>query len=69
MHIHSNGASGNVGNVAGSDVGAFVQNAQRQIAAKVALAPGNYIQFGTPGPYSDDCTRYRARPTTSGNWK
>jgi Cu/Ag efflux pump CusA len=33
-------------NVAGSDVGAFVQNAQKQIAAKVALAPGNYIQFG-----------------------
>jgi Cu/Ag efflux pump CusA len=33
-------------NVAGGDVGAFVQNAQKQIAAKVPLAPGNYIQFG-----------------------
>jgi CzcA family heavy metal efflux pump len=33
-------------NVAGGDVDAFVQNAQRQIAAKVALAPGNYVQFG-----------------------
>jgi Cu/Ag efflux pump CusA len=33
-------------NVAGGDVGAFVQTAERQIAAKVALAPGNYIQFG-----------------------
>lgn len=33
-------------NVAGGNVEAFVQNAQKQIAAKVALAPGNYIQFG-----------------------
>jgi CzcA family heavy metal efflux pump len=33
-------------NVAGGNVAAFVQNAQRQIAAKVALAPGNYVQFG-----------------------
>lgn len=33
-------------NVAGGDTDAFVQNAQRQVAAKVALAPGNYIQFG-----------------------
>jgi Cu/Ag efflux pump CusA len=33
-------------NIAGGDADAFVQNAQRQIAAKVALAPGNYVQFG-----------------------
>lgn len=33
-------------NVAGGNVDAFVQNAKKQIAAKVALAPGNYIQFG-----------------------
>jgi Cu/Ag efflux pump CusA len=33
-------------NVAGGNVDAFVQNAQRQIAAKVALAPSNYVQFG-----------------------
>lgn len=33
-------------NVAGSDVGAFVRNAQKQIAAKITLAPGDYIQFG-----------------------
>ncbi len=33
-------------NVAGGNVDAFVQNAQKQIAAKVTLAPGNYIQFG-----------------------
>ena len=33
-------------NVAGGDVDAFVQNAQRRIAAKVALAPGNYVHFG-----------------------
>jgi CzcA family heavy metal efflux pump len=33
-------------NVAGGNVDAFVQSARKQIAAKVALAPGNYIQFG-----------------------
>jgi CzcA family heavy metal efflux pump len=33
-------------NVAGGNVDAFVRNAQKQIAAKVPLAPGNYIQFG-----------------------
>jgi Cu/Ag efflux pump CusA len=33
-------------NVAGGDVNAFVRNAQKQIAAKVPLAPGNYVQFG-----------------------
>jgi hypothetical protein len=27
------------------NVGAFVQNAQRQIAAKVALAPGNHFNL------------------------
>jgi len=32
-------------NVAGSDTGAFVRNAQQQIAAKVKLAPGDYVQF------------------------
>jgi Cu/Ag efflux pump CusA len=33
-------------NVAGGNVDAFVQSAQRQIAAKANLAPGNYVQFG-----------------------
>jgi CzcA family heavy metal efflux pump len=33
-------------NVAGGNVDAFVRNAQKQIAAKVTLAPGNYVQFG-----------------------
>ncbi|MDE3188999.1 MAG: efflux RND transporter permease subunit [Acidobacteriota bacterium] len=33
-------------NVAGGDVAAFVRDAQRQIAAKVKLAPGDYVQFG-----------------------
>ena len=32
-------------NVAGGDAEAFVRNAQAQIAAKVHLAPGNYVQF------------------------
>ena len=32
-------------NVAGGDVSSFVRNAQQQIAAKVKLAPGNYVQF------------------------
>ena len=32
-------------NVAGSDTGAFVRNAQQQIAAKVRFAPGDYVQF------------------------
>ncbi|MHB8390406.1 MAG: efflux RND transporter permease subunit [Acidobacteriaceae bacterium] len=32
-------------NVAGGNVSAFVQQAQKQIAAKVDLAPGNYVQF------------------------
>ncbi|MDE3149174.1 MAG: efflux RND transporter permease subunit [Acidobacteriota bacterium] len=32
-------------NVAGGDAQAFVRNAQRQIAAKVKLAPGDYVQF------------------------
>jgi len=32
-------------NVAGGNVDAFVSNAQQQIAAKVKLAPGNYVQF------------------------
>lgn len=32
-------------NVAGGDVTAFVRNAQEQIAAKVKLAPGDYVQF------------------------
>jgi CzcA family heavy metal efflux pump len=32
-------------NVAGNDTNAFVQNAQAQIAAKVHLAPGDYVQF------------------------
>lgn len=32
-------------NVAGSNVSAFVQEAQKQIAAKVPLAAGNYVQF------------------------
>ncbi|MHB1675086.1 MAG: efflux RND transporter permease subunit [Acidobacteriaceae bacterium] len=33
-------------NVAGGNVAAFVQDAQKGIAAKVTLAPGNYVQFG-----------------------
>ncbi len=32
-------------NVAGGDATAFVRNAQQQIAAKVKLAPGDYVQF------------------------
>ncbi len=32
-------------NVAGNGTDAFVQNAQAQIAAKVHLAPGDYVQF------------------------
>ncbi len=32
-------------NVAGGDATAFVRNAQRAIAAKVKLAPGDYVQF------------------------
>ena len=32
-------------NVAGSDTGAFVRSAQRELAAKVKLAPGDYVQF------------------------
>lgn len=32
-------------NVAGGNAEAFVRNAQAQIAAKVHLAPGNYVQF------------------------
>jgi CzcA family heavy metal efflux pump len=32
-------------NVAGNNVGAFVRNAQQQIASKVKLAPGDYLQF------------------------
>jgi CzcA family heavy metal efflux pump len=32
-------------NVAGNNTDAFVQNAQAQIAAKVHLAPGDYVQF------------------------
>ena len=32
-------------NVAGNDTGAFVRNAQAQIAAKVHFAPGDYVQF------------------------
>lgn len=32
-------------NVAGNNTVAFVQNAQAQIAAKVHLAPGDYVQF------------------------
>lgn len=32
-------------NVAGGNASAFVQAAQKEIAAKVHLAPGNYIQF------------------------
>ena len=32
-------------NVAGGDTGAFVRNAQREIGAKVKLAPGDYVQF------------------------
>jgi CzcA family heavy metal efflux pump len=32
-------------NVGGSDTGAFVRNAQQQIAAKVRFAPGDYVQF------------------------
>jgi CzcA family heavy metal efflux pump len=32
-------------NVAGGDAEAFARNAQAQIAAKVHLAPGNYVQF------------------------
>ena len=33
-------------NVAGGNVATFVQDAQKEIAAKVTLAPGNYVQFG-----------------------
>lgn len=33
-------------NVAGGNVEEFVRNAQRQIDAKVRLAPGDYVQFG-----------------------
>jgi CzcA family heavy metal efflux pump len=32
-------------NVAGNNTGAFVQDAQAQIAAKIHLAPGDYVQF------------------------
>ena len=32
-------------NMAGNNTAAFVQNAQAQIAAKVHLAPGDYVQF------------------------
>jgi Cu/Ag efflux pump CusA len=32
-------------NVAGGDASAFVRTAQQQIAAKVKLAPGDYVQF------------------------
>ncbi|MHB8303596.1 MAG: efflux RND transporter permease subunit [Acidobacteriaceae bacterium] len=32
-------------NVAGNNTGAFARNAQAQIAAKVHLAPGDYVQF------------------------
>ena len=32
-------------NVAGGNTGDFVRNAQREIAAKVKLAPGDYVQF------------------------
>ena len=32
-------------NVAGNDTSAFVKNAEAQIAAKVHLAPGDYVQF------------------------
>ena len=32
-------------NVAGGSTGDFVRNAQREIAAKVRLAPGDYVQF------------------------
>ena len=32
-------------NVAGGSTGDFVRNAQREIAAKVKLAPGDYVQF------------------------
>ncbi len=32
-------------NVAGSNINALVQNAQKQIAATVRLAPGDYVQF------------------------
>ena len=33
-------------NVAGGNVSTFVSNAQKQIAAKVKFAPGNYVEFG-----------------------
>ena len=36
-------------NVSGSDTGAFVRNAQQQIAAKVRFAPGDYVQFSGTG--------------------
>lgn len=32
-------------NVAGGNVSSFVSNAQKQIAAKVKFAPGNYVEF------------------------
>lgn len=33
-------------NVRGGDVASFVEAAKRQIAAKVSLAPGSYVEFG-----------------------